>query len=51
MRQEGGSGMWCTVKDYKTKEKNMKKTIYIILAAAAAAAIVFSRRTRGRREM
>ena len=29
----------------------MKKTIYIILAAAATAAIVFTRRTRGRREM
>lgn len=43
--------MWCTVKELKIKEKNMKKTIYIILAVAAAAAIVFTRRTRGRREM
>ena len=43
--------MWCTVKDYKTKEKNMKETMYTIVAAAAAAAIYFPRRTRGRREM
>ena len=51
MRQEDGSGMWWCAKELKIKEKNMKKTIYIILAVAVAAAIYFTRRTRGRREM
>ena len=51
MPAAANSDMWCTVKGLNIKEESMKKTIYIILAAAAAAAIVFTRRTRGRREM